>query len=535
MKTYSTFERSLDKLFCLIKIVFLEPMNKLALLSKENLFFWSIILIAIISRLYFIYDPIRIDEAATFLQYIKGNPLRVFYYSSVNNHIFFTLLVKISTFFTGTSPATLRIISFLSGIISIILTYILCKEFKQKGLYAAIAMSITPYLIFYSTYARSYTLNLCISLSLCLLAKSFLENKSNIAIFAISILSGIGLLTVPTMILNITGIYIWIYINLIKGKGLKDAFLMYLLPIGCLTIICTFIFYLPVILLSGGISSITNAKFTESIGLIPTLQGMPSYLTSTLLELTNQIPKPFLILNTIFFVLGIVSYFQKNSFKELTLVPSLMIGGFITLIARSVIGHERSFIYLIPFILVVSDQGFTFLTRNLSKNIFRNFVILILFLGLIFSRNIHEENLIDNVPLSKIFPEAPRIIKYLEENNIGEPEEFNININETFEPNLQFYSWYYNYPIYVNGISFKKSNSYYEWIKQAKLDFAKFQNKSLTRNNIRLQNTINKNQIYIKLEDYPNYLSHQKAYFKTPEKLVNVAEFGNVTIFKENN
>lgn len=520
---------NISDLLSFINKVFLEPIKELTTFSKKNFFIWSIILLALISRLYFINDPIRIDEAGTFLQYIKGNPLRVFYYSSVNNHIFFTLLVKISTFFTGTSPASLRLVSLFSGIISILLTYLLCKEFKQSGYYAAIAMATTPYLIFYSTYARSYTLNLLITLSICLLAKKYINNNSQSGIFAISIFSGIGLLTIPTMVLPIAGIYIWIFINLIlKGKGIKNTFFTYLLPISFLTIIITFIFYLPTIFLSGGINAITNAEFTEPIGLTATLMKMPSHLTSTVSELTTQIPKSLLILNTILIILGIISYLKKDSIEKLTLFPSLMFGGFIVLIIRTIIAHQRSWIFLIPFILIISDEGFTFLTKNLSRNILRNLLISVLVIGMIFCRHINELNLIDNVPLSKIFPEAPFIIKYLKKNNSEDPKGYNININNALEPNLQFYSWYYNYPIKVNGINFERSNSTFEWIKQAKLDLAKFQNKMPRRKDIRNQSSLNLNQIYIEKEGFSNNNDLKNI---SLERLINYSE---ITIYREN-
>ena len=65
------------------------------------------------------------------------------------------------------------------------------------------------------------------------------------------------------------------------------------------------------------------------------------------------------------------------------------------------------------FLLIIADEGFTFLTNNLSKKIFRNLIISMLFLRN-FSRNINEFNLIDKVPILRHFHSA--FNRYLKEN-----------------------------------------------------------------------------------------------------------------------
>ena len=110
------------------------------------------ILIGFILRLIHISQPIKGDEAATFLSYVEPiNPLRVFVYTYPNNHIFHTFLVKISTLFFGNNLIAIRLPAFLASLGIIYLTYAICKKFEQNGIFAAINASIWPYLIAYAT------------------------------------------------------------------------------------------------------------------------------------------------------------------------------------------------------------------------------------------------------------------------------------------------------------------------------------------------------------------------------------------------
>lgn len=517
-----------EELITLLKKVFVNPLSQLTKPTYVNYLLWTTLLIAIFSRIFFLSDPIRIDEAGTFLQFVKGNPLRAFYYPSVNNHILHSLLIKISTFFTGVSPASIRLTSFLSGIFSIFLTYILSREFKQKGLYASLAMATTPYLIFYSTFARSYSFTICITLAICLLANNYINDNSRTGIIAISIFSSIGLLTIPTMVLPITGIYSWIFLSLLfRGENIKKLLIRFLLPTVIYTAIITFILYLPTLTLSGGIDSIINAKFTEPIGLIKTIDGLPRHFTSTLSELNSQIPIIFLLINGFLIIIGFISYFKKNNLKELILFPSFLFSGLMVLLIRTILAHERSWIFLIPFSLIVADEGYTFLTQNLNKKYFKNLSIILIFIASFFCRSILDNRLIDKIPFSKTFPEAPIIVKYLRGNIYDNPENYNININESLETNLFFYTWYYKFPIKINGISFKKSDSPFEWVLQAKKDFEKYRNMTPKRQDIRDKSSIDLKQIYVENEGFKNRKSFQE------ELVIKIFDYGKTKLYKE--
>ena len=79
----------------------------------------SSIIIGIIIRLSFIFEPFRSDEVSTFFAYIESsNPLRSFLFNP-NNHFLHNIATRIIYVLFGFSFSSLRLISFLAGILSI--------------------------------------------------------------------------------------------------------------------------------------------------------------------------------------------------------------------------------------------------------------------------------------------------------------------------------------------------------------------------------------------------------------------------------
>ena len=77
------------------------------------------IIIGIIIRLSFLFEPFRSDEVSTFFAFIESsNPLRAFLFHP-NNHFLHNILSKIIYVLFGFSFSSLRLASFVSGILSI--------------------------------------------------------------------------------------------------------------------------------------------------------------------------------------------------------------------------------------------------------------------------------------------------------------------------------------------------------------------------------------------------------------------------------
>jgi hypothetical protein len=73
----------------------------------------TIILLAIVVRIFFLFQPMRYDEAFTFMRYAsKPFYIGLSYYETPNNHIFHTFLVHIVYSILGDQPWAIRLPAF---------------------------------------------------------------------------------------------------------------------------------------------------------------------------------------------------------------------------------------------------------------------------------------------------------------------------------------------------------------------------------------------------------------------------------------
>ena len=143
-------------------------LRALAGTRKDALTLLTATLLAGAARAFFMFQPMRLDEAYTFLYYLNvgRDP---FYYNVPNNHVFHTLLAKIAVLIGGMEPLVIRFPAFVAGVLCIPVIYFVAKSFNKKtGLLAALGMAVFPYMILYSTMARGYSLIVLLTLLLIL-------------------------------------------------------------------------------------------------------------------------------------------------------------------------------------------------------------------------------------------------------------------------------------------------------------------------------------------------------------------------------
>ena len=85
---------------------------------------------AVLIRLLYIQQPIRHDEAYTYL-YFAAQPLgsALSDYTVPNNHLFHTFLVKVVTSVLGGSLPAIRLAAFVTGLLVVPAVYLLTRRF----------------------------------------------------------------------------------------------------------------------------------------------------------------------------------------------------------------------------------------------------------------------------------------------------------------------------------------------------------------------------------------------------------------------
>ena len=226
-------------------------------------------------RAMYLAQPIRYDEAVTYLYFVRrpwAEALSVYTYP--NNHLFHTLLAKASVTVLGNAPWALRLPAFVAGLLVVLATYPVVRAMygSRSALLATAVVASSGVLTLYSTNARGYTLLVLAFLALMLLAIRVLRGATP-QWAAFGVIAALGLWTVPVMLFPLGSVCLWIIVSLLAEKrGHELRGLGVALGIAA---VLTGLFYSPVILREG-LAAITRNKFVVSSGWFEFFERLPS-------------------------------------------------------------------------------------------------------------------------------------------------------------------------------------------------------------------------------------------------------------------
>ncbi len=203
-----------------------------------------------------IRQPIREDEAINAILFMRRSLLHVVTsYQNNNNHIFHTLLARISTQLLGNEPWAQRIPAFVAGVLLVPAGYAAARTHFSRGagLITAACIASWPYLVDVSTNARGYTILLLVFLLLLCLLPRLARGEDRGAWAAFVLLSVIGFYTTPLMGLLFGVLLIWLagtaLLDLPRADWLSSAKKLFL---ACVAVVgLTFLVYLPPIVFEG--------------------------------------------------------------------------------------------------------------------------------------------------------------------------------------------------------------------------------------------------------------------------------------------
>ncbi|HVP21127.1 MAG TPA: glycosyltransferase family 39 protein [Anaerolineaceae bacterium] len=239
-------------------------------------------------RWIFINRPFGHDEAYTF----EAFAVRPFFYvitdySLPNNHIFHTILVRLSYLSFGDAPWAVRLPALLSGIFMVPAAFVLAHQLydRKVAVLSAALVAVNPVLISYSVDARGYTLVSLLTLLLFSLGVYVRRRKNRFAWLLIGVLSALGFYTIPIFLYPFGILLLWLFLSALigdLGAGYKNfwAVIRYLLVSGGLTVLLTVILYLPVVIFSG-ITALIGNSFVSPLSWSDFVQTLPGRLSET--------------------------------------------------------------------------------------------------------------------------------------------------------------------------------------------------------------------------------------------------------------
>lgn len=317
-----------------------------------------VVLAGVMLRWAFIHQPIRYDEANTFMEY-ASRPLYLglTYYTSHNNHLFHTFLVHISYLIFGDALWAVRLPAFLAGVFMVPVSYLLFRALfdKRVALLTAAFVSISPLIVDFSTNARGYTLMALLYLLLMLLAVFLRRHREPAGWTLCAILAALGLYTIPAMIFPLSAILLWWFLSgRLKFEGLlHDSQIGTLLVAGLAAGLLTLLLYLPA-LVGTGIGWFINLYYDVRPPWHPS--ALIFALKDIVIACTYYLPPPVSFLLVAAF--GALPFFRRREAAEgLKLALSVLLGCLFLMSLKIGYPSLRTWIYAVPVFLGLGSLG----------------------------------------------------------------------------------------------------------------------------------------------------------------------------------
>lgn len=421
------------------------PAMRRCFFSRQNIAWVYLVLgIGVAVRAYFLAQPMRYDEAYTFLNYINGDFTRAFNYPIPNNHVLHTLLAKLSTLIWGAHPEAIRFPAFLAGTASIPLTFYLCRMLLggKSGLFASTAIAVFPYLVLYSTNARGYSLVVFLSLALMLVGAHFLKIPSVPASATMASIAALGLLTIPSMAFPIAGIYFWLFcVYLLNGNGLPRVLRDFVIPCTVMTIGFGAFLYSPVVFVTNGLQPLFSNEFVQAQPSEVFFSQVYPHFAETFADFTRDVPLVILLLCLLLVALGIYGAARQGNWPILLMLPSLFAATAALFVLKQAIPFPRTWIYLIPFVLLVADAGWTYCLEKCPRRLQQLAIKGMVVAGIFYGVFLMSTNAIARYHDTGNFPEARLVASYLE--TVMKENDAVDGIAPVDYPTY-FYLWYHN-------------------------------------------------------------------------------------------
>lgn len=335
----------------------------------HRLIFVAAVVIAVGLRLLFLNQPIRTDEAVTYLRF-ASRPLYLALsdYAAPNNHLLHTLLVHLSTRFFGDAEWAIRLPAFLAGILIVPVSYLTVNRLyhRESALFTACLTAVSSVLIEYSTNARGYTLQVILFL-LCVVLAHTLCKRASLALWGLLVIVAVaGFYTIPTLLYGLGGIMLWLLISILMETPDKERIsrLKAFFAAGIAIVVLTLLLYIPVFIVSG-VQAVTGNIYVGAKD--DFWQQFPASLTTTWQQWNTSVPGPVSILLAAGFIIAVIWHGRIADQKPLFVIPALLWTGCLLVVQR-VVPFTRVWLYFLPLYFGVAAAGIAFALQRILVN-----------------------------------------------------------------------------------------------------------------------------------------------------------------------
>lgn len=345
---------------------------------EDKLHLYSLLAITLsgaIVRFFYLFQPIRYDEAETYIA-CASKPIyfALSHYMYFHNHLLNTLLIFITTRLFGNEIWSIRLPAFFAGILIIPAVYLVARIFYDKNaaiLAAALTASSVP-LIIYSTNARGYMLLLLFFLLLVAISHQLKRVDSPALWLFFVIFAALGFYTIPTMFYCFGAVFTWLLLSVfMKNIEVEQkVFVKHLFSYSLAMFVVAILLYSPGIIVKG-----LNLGIAASVYVGPL--SYPEFFSSILprvRELSVQWSRgiPFLIQVFIIIGLSVSVVFRKRVKSEaVLLLGSALLYSVLAVLPHRRVGPVRIWMFMLPLFYSVAAGGFVYLINILVPKISR--------------------------------------------------------------------------------------------------------------------------------------------------------------------
>lgn len=331
----------------------------------------AVVVVAAALRWHWLGQPIRYDEAVTWLEYAsRPLPEALALYDLPNNHLFHTLLAHLSADLLGPGDRSLRLPAYLAGVLTVPATWALGRRLHGApvGLLAAAIVAVSPALVLFSANARGYAIVALAFLALALLAVELRRRSSALLWAAFAVTAALAGWTMTAALYPAVAAGLWILWPAREGEAVRP-------PGGRLAGLAAAavgaaglaaLLYAPVLRRSGWRSIAANRfvapdPFDEFIG------EVPAFLVSVLREWTHGLPAWLVVLLGLGAAAAAAGRVAGARGRPSSLLPAALLGSALVLVATRRTPFARVWLYLLPAAAVFAAAGLGLLWRILSE------------------------------------------------------------------------------------------------------------------------------------------------------------------------
>jgi hypothetical protein len=325
---------------------------------------WLITAVAVISRLANLFQPMRYDESVTWAYFVgRSWHTVVSSYQLPNNHVFFSLLAKVTSSLVPFQPWALRLPAFVAGAAIVPLTWAVGRRIASPavGLIGAALAAGSTSLILYATNARGYSLVVALFLALLLLADRIRVSPTARGFALYALLGALGLYAIPVMLYPLGIVATWLLLAAARSAGAVQRRLVVGTVLASAAAgVLALLLYLPIIR-SAGLSALAGNRFVQPTAWPEFVADLPRHAAETLLTWTSPLPwwsAPLLL------VLVLAGAWRTEPSERPSLAIATVLWCALLLAATHRVPFVRVWLFLLPLFHLAVARGLLRVARR---------------------------------------------------------------------------------------------------------------------------------------------------------------------------